>query len=115
MPPGQPAPAMLIEGGAYGTTRARVGCMPSKLLAAAATRLTRKVAEVDRSLQDAEIVFITNVEAEHIPRVPGTAVFLTRTTQDTPPVMVWHVEGQATTEEEAGIQLPAEQLAADIP
>jgi dihydrolipoamide dehydrogenase len=30
------ATAMLIEGGAYGTTCARVGCMPSKLLTAAA-------------------------------------------------------------------------------
>jgi dihydrolipoyl dehydrogenase len=30
------ATAMLIEGGAYGTTCARVGCMPSKLLIAAA-------------------------------------------------------------------------------
>ncbi len=26
-----------------------------------------------------------------IPRVPGTAVFLTRTLQDAPPVMVWHI------------------------
>lgn len=30
------ASAVLIEGGAYGTTCARVGCMPSKLLIAAA-------------------------------------------------------------------------------
>ena len=27
-----------------------------------------------------------------IPRVAGTAVFLTRTERDTPPVMVWHVK-----------------------
>ena len=27
-----------------------------------------------------------------IPRVPGTAVFLTRTERDVPPVMVWHVK-----------------------
>ena len=26
-----------------------------------------------------------------IPRVPGTAVFLTRTQREVPPVMVWHV------------------------
>jgi KUP system potassium uptake protein len=26
-----------------------------------------------------------------IPRVPGTAVFLTRTLRDAPPVMVWHL------------------------
>jgi dihydrolipoamide dehydrogenase len=30
------ASVVLIEGGAYGTTCARVGCMPSKLLIAAA-------------------------------------------------------------------------------
>ena len=30
------ARAVIIEGGAYGTTCARVGCMPSKLLIAAA-------------------------------------------------------------------------------
>ncbi len=36
--------------------------------------------------------FLAKVEADHIPRVPGTAVFLTRTQQDTPTLMVWHVE-----------------------
>jgi KUP system potassium uptake protein len=35
--------------------------------------------------------FIAKVQSDNIPRVPGTAVFLTRTTQDTPPLMVWHV------------------------
>jgi KUP system potassium uptake protein len=35
--------------------------------------------------------FMAKIQAGSIPRVPGTAVFLTRTTQDTPPVMVWHV------------------------
>jgi len=36
-------------------------------------------------------VFLAEVEAKGIPRVPGTAVFLTRTSRDTPPVMRWHV------------------------
>jgi KUP system potassium uptake protein len=36
--------------------------------------------------------FMTKIRSDNIPRVPGTAVFLTRTTQDTPPVMVWHVK-----------------------
>jgi KUP system potassium uptake protein len=31
------------------------------------------------------------IEERHVPRVPGTAVFMTRTTKDTPPIMVWHV------------------------
>jgi KUP system potassium uptake protein len=35
--------------------------------------------------------FMAMIAAKNIPRVPGTAVFLTRTEQDTPPVMIWHV------------------------
>ena len=29
---------------------------------------------------------------KHIPRVPGTAVFLTRAQKDAPPVLVWHIK-----------------------
>jgi KUP system potassium uptake protein len=36
--------------------------------------------------------FMKDIESKGIPRVPGTAVFLTRTEQDTPPVMIWHVK-----------------------
>jgi KUP system potassium uptake protein len=36
--------------------------------------------------------FLAEIEATHIPRVPGTAVFITRTARDTPPVMRWHVK-----------------------
>jgi len=36
--------------------------------------------------------FLAKVEADHVARVPGTAVFLTRSRQDTPSLMVWHVE-----------------------
>ncbi|HWY61796.1 MAG TPA: potassium transporter Kup [Rhizomicrobium sp.] len=36
--------------------------------------------------------FVAKIRSDNIPRVPGTAVFLTRTMQDTPPVMVWHVK-----------------------
>jgi KUP system potassium uptake protein len=35
--------------------------------------------------------FLAEMEQNHIPRVPGTAVFLTRAVRDTPPVMAWHV------------------------
>ncbi len=35
--------------------------------------------------------FMAEVAQKQIPRVPGTAVFLTRTKQDVPPVMVWHL------------------------
>jgi KUP system potassium uptake protein len=37
-------------------------------------------------------LFVAKIQTDNIPRVPGTAVFLTRTTQDTPPEMVWHVK-----------------------
>jgi KUP system potassium uptake protein len=36
--------------------------------------------------------FMASIESVDIPRVPGTAVFLTRTLSNTPPVMVWHVK-----------------------
>ena len=36
--------------------------------------------------------FMAAIAVKNIPRVPGTAVFLTRTEQDTPPVMIWHVK-----------------------
>ena len=38
--------------------------------------------------------FMNSIELREIPRVPGTAVFLTRTLSDTPPVVVWHVKHQ---------------------
>lgn len=36
--------------------------------------------------------FLAGVVSKNVPRVPGTAVFLTRTERDTPPVMAWHVK-----------------------
>ncbi|HUO00281.1 MAG TPA: potassium transporter Kup [Bradyrhizobium sp.] len=36
--------------------------------------------------------FMARIKEKNIPRVPGTAVFLTRTERDTPPVMRWHVQ-----------------------
>jgi KUP system potassium uptake protein len=36
--------------------------------------------------------FLADVKAKHIPRVPGTAVFISRTSRDTPPVLRWHVQ-----------------------
>jgi KUP system potassium uptake protein len=35
--------------------------------------------------------FLDDVRARNIPRVPGTAVFLTRTSNGVPPVMLWHL------------------------
>jgi KUP system potassium uptake protein len=36
--------------------------------------------------------FMADITAKKVPRVSGTAVFMTRTERDTPPVMVWHVK-----------------------
>jgi len=36
--------------------------------------------------------FLSRIAEKEVPRVPGTAVFLTRTERDTPPVMIWHVK-----------------------
>jgi KUP system potassium uptake protein len=35
--------------------------------------------------------FMAQLERDKVARVPGTAVFLTRVTRDTPPVLAWHV------------------------
>jgi KUP system potassium uptake protein len=35
---------------------------------------------------------LTQLAERHIPRVPGTAVFLTRAQQDAPPLLVWHIK-----------------------
>jgi KUP system potassium uptake protein len=35
---------------------------------------------------------LTRLAERHIPRVPGTAVFLTRAQKDAPPVLVWHIK-----------------------
>jgi KUP system potassium uptake protein len=36
--------------------------------------------------------FLADLKANGVPRVPGTAVFLTRTTTGVPPVMIWHLQ-----------------------
>jgi KUP system potassium uptake protein len=36
--------------------------------------------------------FLDDIKARNIPRVPGTAVFLTRTSNGVPPVMLWHLK-----------------------
>lgn len=35
--------------------------------------------------------FIAHLSASGVPRVPGTAVFLSKTTEQTPPIIIWHV------------------------
>jgi KUP system potassium uptake protein len=54
----------------------------------------RGVAAVAERMQEALVPvpeFLADVAAKHIARVPGTAVFLTRSHKDTPALMSWHV------------------------
>jgi KUP system potassium uptake protein len=51
---------------------------------AVASRLREALIPIDE--------FMARIKAANIPRVPGTAVFLTRAERDTPPVMIWHVK-----------------------
>ena len=50
-------------------------------------------AVAQRLAQKAVVVaeFLADLKARGVPRVPGTAVFLTRTASGVPPVMIWHV------------------------
>ena len=52
--------------------------------AAVMARLQEQVVPVD--------AFTSDINDRNIPRVPGTAVFLTRTQHDAPPIMVWHLK-----------------------
>jgi KUP system potassium uptake protein len=50
---------------------------------------------IAKRLQDAVMpvdAFLAMLAERAIPRVPGAAVFLTRTERDVPPVMLWHVK-----------------------
>src|SRR3984893_11896718 len=50
------------------------------------------VAEIFRERPIPVSEFMSSLEAHEIPRVPGAAVFLTRTLSETPPVVIWHVK-----------------------
>jgi KUP system potassium uptake protein len=52
--------------------------------AAVASRIRETVIPIE--------TFLERIKAKGVPRVPGTAVFLTRSLTDAPPVMVWHVK-----------------------
>jgi KUP system potassium uptake protein len=55
----------------------------------------RGAAAVTMRLRDSLIPvpdFLKKISAANVPRVPGTAVFLTRAERDTPPVLVWHIK-----------------------
>jgi KUP system potassium uptake protein len=47
--------------------------------------------------------FVANIKERGVARVPGSAVFLTRTSRDAPPVMVWHVKHNRALHEKVTI------------
>ena len=54
----------------------------------------RGSAAVAHRLEQAPVAvpdFLADLKARGVPRVPGTAVFLTRTANGVPPVMIWHL------------------------
>jgi KUP system potassium uptake protein len=59
--------------------------------AAVLVRLQEQTVPVD--------LFMARIAEGRIARVPGTAVFLTRTQRDAPPVMVWHLKHNRTLHE----------------
>ena len=50
--------------------------------------VAERLAETPISVSD----FLADLKARGVPRVPGTAVFLTRTLSGVPPVMLWHLK-----------------------
>jgi KUP system potassium uptake protein len=50
--------------------------------------VSRRLAQATISVPE----FLADVKARGVPRVPGTAVFLTRATTGVPPVMQWHLQ-----------------------
>ena len=49
------------------------------------------VAKAMRSMTIPVDVFFARLQDSGVPRVPGTAVFLSKTTDRTPPLIIWHV------------------------
>ena len=73
------------------------GYVPLLLAAAVYTLMLvwhRGIDAVGRVAQEKAVAvgpFLADIAARKIPRVPGGAIFLTRTSADVPPIMLWHV------------------------
>jgi KUP system potassium uptake protein len=62
----------------------------------------RGAAAIDERIHECLIPidsFMAKLEQDRVPRVPGTAVFLTRATRETPPVLVWHIRHNRALQE----------------
>src|SRR5580692_6253422 len=91
---------IVIDAGFFSSNSLKIidgGYVPL-LLAAAVYGLMliwhRGTVAVAHSLEQAPVPvpeFLDDIEKRGVPRVPGTAVFLTRTTGGVPPVLLWHL------------------------
>jgi KUP system potassium uptake protein len=59
--------------------------------------------------------FMAQIAAQGVARVPGTAVFLTRTLSGAPPMMVWHVRYSRALHERVFILAVATQMVPYVP
>ncbi len=92
---------IIIDAGFFASNSLKIaegGYVPL-LLAAAVYGLMliwhRGTVAVAHSLSQAPVTaakFLSDLKARNVPRVPGTAVFLTRTDSGVPPVMIWHLK-----------------------
>ncbi len=91
---------VIIDAGFFASNSLKIaegGYVPL-LLAAAVYGLMliwhRGTVAVAHSLEQTPLAvpeFLADLKARGVPRVPGTAVFLTRTDSGVPPVMIWHL------------------------
>jgi KUP system potassium uptake protein len=92
---------VVIDAGFFASNSLKIaegGYVPL-LLAAAVYGLMliwhRGTVAVGHSLAQAPVAvpeFLADLKVRNVPRVPGTAVFLTRTDSGVPPVMIWHLK-----------------------
>ena len=92
---------MIVDAGFFAANSLKIadgGYVPLLLAAAVCAVMLvwrRGSVAVANSLEQAPVSvpdFLADLRVRGIPRVPGTAVFLTRTSSGVPPVMVWHLK-----------------------
>jgi KUP system potassium uptake protein len=92
---------MIVDAGFFAANSLKIadgGYVPLLLAAAVCTVMLvwhRGMVAVANSLEQAPVSvpdFLADLHVRDIPRVPGTAVFLTRTSSGVPPVMIWHLK-----------------------
>jgi KUP system potassium uptake protein len=92
---------MIVDAGFFAANSLKIadgGYVPLLLAAAVCAVMLvwhRGSVAVANSLEQVPVSvpdFLADLRVRGIPRVPGTAVFLTRTSSGVPPVMVWHLK-----------------------